>query len=158
MPTNKALVEEIESSIARDFTLSYSELKRLHSNMLDQITSTASRSPAYSKIEHITDLSQLSKLPMTSFDQIQVLFDMLGAEKVLLKKPAIFWYTSGSTGKQKKVYYGEADEDIIAQGFMQLLYLSGVRVTDSAFVFTSTGGDLIKELLNLIKRRQGKLT
>jgi len=143
MPANKALVEEIESSIARDFTLSYAELKKLHSQMLDQITSSASRSPAYSKIEHITDLSQLSKLPMTSFDQIQVLFDILGPAKVLLKKPAIFWYTSGSTGKQKKVYYGEADEDIIAQGFMQLLYLSGVRVTDSAFVFTSTGGDTL---------------
>lgn len=143
MPANKALIDEIESSIIRDFALSYAELKKLHSQMLDQITSTASRSPAYSKIEHITDLSQLSKLPMTSYDQIQVPFDTLGPEKVLLKKPAIFWYTSGSTGKQKKVYYGEADEDIIAQGFMQLLYLSGVRVTDSAFVFTSTGGDTL---------------
>ena len=143
MPANKALVEEIESSIVRDFTLSYAELKKLHSQMLDQITSTASQSPAYSKIEHITELSQLSKLPMTSFDQIQELYDTLGTEKVLLKKPAIFWYTSGSTGKQKKVYYGEADQDTIAQGFMQLLYLSGARVTDSAFVFTSTGGDTL---------------
>jgi phenylacetate-coenzyme A ligase PaaK-like adenylate-forming protein len=143
MPANKALVEEIESSIVRDFSLSYDELKKLHSKMLDQITSTASHSPAYNKIEHITDISQLSKLPMTSFDRIQELYDQLGTDKVLLKKPAIFWYTSGSTGKQKKVYYSQADHDVIAQGFMQLLYLSGVRVTDSAFVFTSTGGDTL---------------
>lgn len=143
MPANKALVQEIESTILRDFSLSYDDLKKLHSSMLDQITSTANHSPAYSKIEHITDISQLSKLPMTSFDHIQALFDQLGAEKVLLKKPAIFWYTSGSTGKQKKVYYSETDHDLIAQGFMQLLYLSGVRVTDSPWVFTSTGGDTL---------------
>jgi phenylacetate-coenzyme A ligase PaaK-like adenylate-forming protein len=143
MPANNALVEEIESTITRDFSLSYDELKKLHSQMLDQITSTASRSPAYTKIEHITDISQLSKLPMTSFDHIQELLDQLGTEKVLLKEPAIFWYTSGSTGKQKKVYYSQADHDVIAQGFIQLLYLSGVRVTDSAWVFTSTGGDTL---------------
>jgi phenylacetate-coenzyme A ligase PaaK-like adenylate-forming protein len=143
MPANKALVEEIESSLIRDFTLSYEELKKLHSEMLNQITSTASHSPVYSKIEHITDISRLSQLPMTPYDQIQALFDQLGAENVLLKKPHIYWYTSGSTGKQKKVYYSEADHDVIAQGFMQLLYLSGVRVTDNPWVFTSTGGDTL---------------
>jgi len=143
MPANKALVDEIESSIIRDFSLSYEELKKLHSEMLDQITSTASRSPVYHKIAHVTDISELSKLPMTSYDQIQELFDQLGAENVLLKKPDIYWYTSGSTGKQKKVYYSQADHDVIAQGFMQLLYLSGVRVTDSPWVFTSTGGDTL---------------
>ncbi|HSV50276.1 MAG TPA: hypothetical protein VLH35_08155, partial [Candidatus Acidoferrales bacterium] len=152
MSANKALVDEIESTIVNDFTLSYDDLKKLHSKMLDQITSNASRSPAYTKIEHITDISQLSKLPMTSYAQIQELFDTLGTDKVLLKKPAIFWYTSGSTGKQKKVYYGEGDTDTIAQGFMQLLYLSGVRVTDSTWVFTSTGGDT---LFGLVLKKYG---
>ncbi|MCW4001091.1 MAG: hypothetical protein NWE93_12710 [Candidatus Bathyarchaeota archaeon] len=152
MPLNQALVDEVEASILRDFTLSYSELKQLHSEMLDQITSSASRSPAYASIEHVTDISQLSKLPLSSYEQIQDLFDRIGPEKVLLKKPAIFWYTSGSTGKQKKVYYGEGDLDVIAQGFLELLYLSGVRITDSPWVFTSTGGDT---LFGLVLKKYG---
>jgi len=143
MPANPKLVDEIESSITRDFSMSYEELKRLHSSMLDQITSTASRSPAYSSISRITDISRLGDLPMTTYAQIQALFDKLGTEKVLLTAPAIFWYTSGSTGKQKKVYYGKGDLGVIAQGFMQLLYLCGARVTDSSWVFTSTGGDTL---------------
>jgi phenylacetate-coenzyme A ligase PaaK-like adenylate-forming protein len=152
MPANQKLLYEIESQIIRDFSLSYEELKGLHSKMLDQITSAASRSPAYSSIEHITDISQLGKLPMTTYSQIQGLFDQLGTEKVLLTKPAMFWYTSGSTGKQKKVYYGKGDLDVIAQGFLQLLYLSGARVTDSAWVFTSTGGDT---LFGLVLKKYG---
>jgi phenylacetate-coenzyme A ligase PaaK-like adenylate-forming protein len=143
MPVNPKLVDEIESSITRDFSMSYDELKNLHSAMLKQITSTASRSPAYSSIKHITDISQLGELPMTTYAQIQELFDQLGTEKVLLTEPAIFWYTSGSTGKQKKIYYGKGDLDVIAQGLIQLLYLSGARVMDSAWVFTSTGGDTL---------------
>jgi phenylacetate-coenzyme A ligase PaaK-like adenylate-forming protein len=152
MSANQKLVDEIESLIIQDFSMSYDELKKLHSAMLDQITSTASISPAYSSIEHITDIYQLGRLPMTTYTQIQELFDRIGTEKVLLTKPTIFWYTSGSTGKQKKVYYGEGDLDVIAQGFLQLLYLSGARVTDSAWVFTSTGGDT---LFGLVLKKYG---
>lgn len=147
MPAKPKLVDEIESSITRDFSMSYDELKKLHSVMLEQITSTANRSPAYSSIKHITDISQLGELPMTTYAQIQEIFDQLGTEKVLFTEPAIFWYTSGSTGKQKKIYYGKGDLGIIAQGFLQLLYLSGARVTDSAWVFTSTGGDTLFSLV-----------
>jgi phenylacetate-coenzyme A ligase PaaK-like adenylate-forming protein len=125
MAADQKLVEEIESSIVRDFSMSYGDLKALHSTMLDQITSTASRSPAYSGIMHIADLSRLGELPMTTYAQIQHLFETLGTGKVLLAEPAIFWYTSGSTGKQKKVYYGRGDLDTIARGFIQLLYLCG---------------------------------
>ncbi len=152
MAADPKLVEEIESSIIRDFSMSYGDLKALHSTMLDQITSTAGRSPAYSGIKHIADLSQLGELPMTTYAQIQHLFETLGTEKVLLAEPAIFWYTSGSTGKQKKVYYGRGDLDTIARGFIQLLYLCGARVTDSSWVFTSTGGDT---LFGLVLERYG---
>lgn len=143
MAADPKLVEEIESSIEQDFSMSYEQLKALHSSMLDQITSTASRSPAYAGMKHITGISQLGELPMTTYAQIQALFDRLGTEKVLIAPPAQFWYTSGSTGKQKKVYYGKGDLDVIARGFMQLLYLCGARVTDSPWVFTSTGGDTL---------------
>lgn len=152
MTADPKLVDEIESSIAQDFSMSYDELKVLHSSMLDQITSTASRSPAYSRVKHISSLSQLGELPMTTYAQIQELFDKLGTEKVLLTEPAQFWYTSGSTGKQKKVYYGKGDLDTIARGFIQLLYLCGARVTDSSWIFTSTGGDT---LFGLVLERYG---
>jgi len=89
---------------------------------------------------------------MTTYAQIQHLFETLGTEKVLLAEPAIFWYTSGSTGKQKKVYYGRGDLDTIARGFIQLLCLCGARVTDSSWVFTSTGGDT---LFGLVLERYG---
>ncbi|MDD1776501.1 MAG: hypothetical protein LUP94_04000 [Candidatus Methanomethylicus sp.] len=152
MSARQKLIDEIESSIIKDFTLSYGDLKTLHSEMLSDITSTASRSPAYSSIKHISDLSQLGELPMTTYAQIQALFDKLGTEKVLLTEPSKFWFTSGSTGRQKKVFYGKGDLDMIARGFIQLLYLSGARVTDLFWVFTSTGGDT---LFGLVLDRYG---
>ncbi len=145
MPTNAKKVEEIETQIVKDFSMTYDDLKRYHSAMLDNITSTANRSPAYTSVKHITDVSQLGELPMTTYAHIQGLFEQLGTEKVLLTEPAIFWYTSGSTGKQKKVYYGKDDLDAITTGLHQLIYLSGSRVTDHTWVFTSTGGDTLFE-------------
>jgi len=142
MPPN-AKVEEIETQIVKDFSMTYDDLKKHHSAMLDQITSTASRSPAYATLKHITDITQLGELPTTPYDKIEALIEQLGVEKVLLKKPDTFWYTSGSTGKQKKIYYGKEDFEDIATGLTQMIYISGARITDSPWIVTSTGGDTL---------------
>ena len=123
--------------------MTYPEIKRFHSNMLESITSHASQSPVYQDLETISDIARLSQLPLTTSTQIQDSFDRLGVEKVLLAPIARFWYTSGSTGKPKNVYYGKRDLDDIATGFFQLLYLCGARPWNNAWVVTAAGGETL---------------
>ncbi len=143
LTNHERLVQEIEDTLVRDFCKSYDEYKALHSLMLDQITAQAAKSPAYKGLASISDISRLNELPLTTYAHIQGCFDELGVENVLLAPIAKWWYTSGSTGKPKKVYYGKGDLSDIAQGLLQLLYLSGVRPWDSAWVVTATGGETL---------------
>lgn len=133
-------MQEVEDTIVRDFGKTYEEFKSLHSSMLGNITAQAARSPAYKGLATISDVARLNELPLTTYGQIQECFDSLGVEKVLLSPVARWWHTSGSTGKPKKVYYGKGDLDEIALGLFQLLYLSGARPWNNAWVLTASGG------------------
>lgn len=144
---HRQLVQEIEDTIVSDFGKTYEEFKALHSSMLGSITAHAARSPAYEGLATVSDVTRLGELPLTTYTQIQGCFDRLGVEKVLLAPIARWWHTSGSTGKPKKVYYGRGDLDDIALGLFQLLYLSGARPWNNAWVLTASGGETLFGLL-----------
>ena len=137
------LIDEIEDTIIREFSRSYDETKKFHSSMVEEITSTAGKSPVYSGIKKITDISQLNELPLTTYGYVQECFDRLGVENVLLTPSVKFWHTSGSTGKPKKVYYGQKDLDEITLSLFQLLYICGARPWNNAWVFTASGGETL---------------
>jgi phenylacetate-coenzyme A ligase PaaK-like adenylate-forming protein len=120
--------------------------------MLGSITSQAARSPVYEGLTTISDVTRLNELPLTTYGHIQGCFDQLGVENVLLSPIARWWYTSGSTGKPKKVYYGKGDLEEIALGLLQLLYLSGARPWNNAWVVTVTGGET---LFGLVTEKYG---
>ncbi len=143
MKNHDLLVKEIEATITRDFGMSYSDIKSLHSSMLGRITAQASKCAVYEGLATISDVSRLNELPITPYSQVQECFDRLGLEKVLMSPWARFWHTSGSTGKPKKVYYGKSDLDEIALGLFQILYLCGARPSDTAWVFTASGGETL---------------
>jgi hypothetical protein len=145
-------VQEVEDTIVRDFGKTYEEYKVLHSSMLGIMTAQAAKSPAYEGLSTISDITRLNDLPLTTYGHIQGCFDRLGVEKVLLAPFARWWHTSGSTGKPKKVYYGKGDLDEIALALFQLLYLSGARPWNNAWVFTATGGET---LFGLVTEKYG---
>jgi len=136
----------------QDFGKTYEQFKALHSAMLGSITAQAARSPAYRGLPTISDVTHLNELPVTTYNHIQGCFDQLGVENVLLSPIARWWHTSGSTGKPKKVYYGKGDLGEIALGLFQLLYLSGARPWNNAWVFTASGGET---LFGLVPEKYG---
>ena len=140
---HQLLVKETEDIITKDFGMTYPEIKRFHSLMLQNITAYASKSPVYEGLKTISDVARLSELPLTGPSEIQECFEKLGVEKALLAPVARFWYTSGSTGKPKNVYYGKGDLDVIAQGLWHLLYLCGARPWNNAWVITAAGGETL---------------
>lgn len=103
-------------------------IRESHARMLETILAQASRSPVYQgRLPDMGSLSGLSEVPLTSYEMMAGTIDSLGLEKALLIGPEQIFRTSGSTGTPKSFYYSRGDIDRIANDYLQVARIVGVR-------------------------------
>lgn len=123
--------KELDYELSLFEPISYEDFIEYHQHELFETISYARKSPLYrKKISKINDIENLSKLPLTFYEDINSSINAYGLENVLLESPVKCFQTSGYSGAPKKFYYAKKDLENTIKIGSDLAYIFGLRAGD----------------------------
>ncbi len=139
MSTDDQSSHMAENGVKERLLVPYATHIERHGKMLREIVTKSVGSPVYKgRMKDISDLGDLSDLPLTPYELIFRSMDEMGVENVILEKHERFFHTSGSTGSSKKFYYSEGDIRSLVFDYVLFTHMIGIEVDDIGWNFGGT--------------------
>lgn len=134
---------------------SQTEFLEYHTNLLYSAIRRACKSPVYENFQEIDNIEEITKLPLTFWENINEVIKNYGLERTLLNPYEKYWQTSGTTGSPKKIYYGHEDLRKIAKLGSRIAYFCGLRKDDIVWNLGSGDPYMSTSLMHLICKESG---